>query len=898
MADLTYTMNINGAPALTTLNKVESNLSKLKTSFGGLQAVLAGLFTTAVIGNALKFADNINDISLATGVATQNILGLNAALLTNGGNSESAAKMLTKLSLSVEDANSGALKTSDAFSELGISLNDLKSLSDTDILNRTILGLSKISDASKRAALATSILGKGAKGVDFVGVGGDIGKATQEAAKYTASVEKAAAAQDKITQAINQFQLSLLKALDPLLTFVASLKPEQIEKFVDALVKIGGAAAAIATVATSLSYLGKLIIGIGLYWAGAMTKISSGAAAMKAGVGGLIDTVVIFFKVLKNYTIPAWLTSGVSIFTKLEGTIGMLVKRFGFLATSAGAAALGIGAFATGIGEAILVIAGVATAAYAVGEIIDAMFDTKIIQTFTEGLDVVWSKLKSIGASIGDAYGKIKGMMGFEAEPAKTGGRRAQTAEEIAGIKKFAEEQQKAGKAEREQIDTRAKALNEFKLQQQQVVDLYSNQNNSVLQQLTFEKSLVGKSAEEVEVLRAKEASLNNQRQIIADLVKEQTKLKQAMSVPGTSANELADLQNRYSTIGDTILKIQQETGIYQGQLQRNVEALQSAKLLDQDRLNTLERITQQMEKQQQIDAAMLQIRQSTDALLNQAKFEGAQMGRSPLEKQMAQIQEDAKKGALEAGRAFSAMFDNADMSAADAKKLADGLDLIAEKYKAIADVQTKNLEQSRSWAQGWKEASDKYLDSMTNAATKAGEMFNSITSNMNSAIDNFVDNGKMSFSDFAASVIKDLIKIELKASAAKIFSGAGGLFGGGGGGAAAGATAGGGDMLSSVWDWGKSLLGFANGGMPPVNKPSIVGENGAEIFVPRTAGTILPNGTGLNNGQSNAPVSNTYITNNIQAVDAKSVAQLFAENRKTLFGTVEMARKEMSYGR
>jgi hypothetical protein len=32
--------------------------------------------------------------------------------------------------------------------------------------------------------------------------------------------------------------------------------------------------------------------------------------------------------------------------------------------------------------------------------------------------------------------------------------------------------------------------------------------------------------------------------------------------------------------------------------------------------------------------------------------------------------------------------------------------------------------------------------------------------------------------------------------------------------------------------------------------------------------------------------------------MDAKSVAQLFAENRKTLFGTVEMARKEMSYGR
>jgi len=38
------------------------------------------------------------------------------------------------------------------------------------------------------------------------------------------------------------------------------------------------------------------------------------------------------------------------------------------------------------------------------------------------------------------------------------------------------------------------------------------------------------------------------------------------------------------------------------------------------------------------------------------------------------------------------------------------------------------------------------------------------------------------------------------------------------------------------------NFLGFANGGRPPVGKASIVGERGPEIFVPRTAGTIIPN--------------------------------------------------------
>lgn len=37
-------------------------------------------------------------------------------------------------------------------------------------------------------------------------------------------------------------------------------------------------------------------------------------------------------------------------------------------------------------------------------------------------------------------------------------------------------------------------------------------------------------------------------------------------------------------------------------------------------------------------------------------------------------------------------------------------------------------------------------------------------------------------------------------------------------------------------------MLGFANGGKPPVGRPSIVGERGPEIFVPNSAGTIIPN--------------------------------------------------------
>ena len=54
----------------------------------------------------------------------------------------------------------------------------------------------------------------------------------------------------------------------------------------------------------------------------------------------------------------------------------------------------------------------------------------------------------------------------------------------------------------------------------------------------------------------------------------------------------------------------------------------------------------------------------------------------------------------------------------------------------------------------------------------------------------------------------------------------------------------------------GLGLPGFAAGGRPPVGRPSIVGEKGPELFVPRQAGTIVPNNQ-LGGGGSTSVVVN-----------------------------------------
>jgi hypothetical protein len=60
------------------------------------------------------------------------------------------------------------------------------------------------------------------------------------------------------------------------------------------------------------------------------------------------------------------------------------------------------------------------------------------------------------------------------------------------------------------------------------------------------------------------------------------------------------------------------------------------------------------------------------------------------------------------------------------------------------------------------------------------------------------------------------------------------------------------------------ALPGFANGGRPPVGRPSVVGERGPELFVPDRAGTILPNGVGM---------GSTTITVNVDASETSADA-------------------------
>lgn len=167
------------------------------------------------------------------------------------------------------------------------------------------------------------------------------------------------------------------------------------------------------------------------------------------------------------------------------------------------------------------------------------------------------------------------------------------------------------------------------------------------------------------------------------------------------------------------------------------------------------------------------------------------------------------------------------------------------------------------SYEKGAKERIMQIQESFT-PFKQGGMIVDSVFNQMSSSIDTFVETGKFKFGDFARSIIMDIEKILLKAALINFLK--------------AGASS-----------MGFAIPGLASGGGVQGGSPYLVGEQGPELFVPSTGGSIIPN-----NRLGGGVGGNTYITNNITAMDSKSVAQVFAENRMSLLGTVEQARREL----
>ena len=162
-------------------------------------------------------------------------------------------------------------------------------------------------------------------------------------------------------------------------------------------------------------------------------------------------------------------------------------------------------------------------------------------------------------------------------------------------------------------------------------------------------------------------------------------------------------------------------------------------------------------------------------------------------------------------------------------------------------------------------EEQNRILDRQKEIFTQIGD---SIATGISDALVGAIE-GTRSLGEAAKSILSDigsqLMRLGINTLLFSAFGGAGGIF--------------------------KNLTTFANGGRPPVGRASIVGEKGPELFVPSSAGTIVPNdriGGGItNNIVVNVDASGSNVEGNEQesrelglVLSAAIQAQLVQEKR------------------
>lgn len=239
------------------------------------------------------------------------------------------------------------------------------------------------------------------------------------------------------------------------------------------------------------------------------------------------------------------------------------------------------------------------------------------------------------------------------------------------------------------------------------------------------------------------------------------------------------------------------------------------------------------------------------------------------------------------------------------AKKIGQGHDIIIatlkkEKEQILDTYQTTLQETEKlvlevqkyqeSFAYGWDKAFKQFRDDAQNQADAGGQAFNTVVSSMDSALFNFVKTGKLNFSDLVGSIIKDLMYVQLKMQANDLF---GSLFTSGKSMLSAflaGPANGASGLGTGVTGFGSS---YAEGGDPTPNTINLVGENGPELFIPKQAGTVIPNNKlsdAMGNGQT------TNVTNNyINAIDTKSFEERILGSATAVWAANQYGAKSLA---
>ena len=190
IARLGVALGLNSAEFVTGIEAASRKLDQFAAAAVGVAknaALALGAALTVATYKAVAYADEIADVAAANDIAIDSIIKLTNALENSGGKGANAGKMIASFSDFVDKAAKGSFEGQKTFSNLGISLRDIGSMSTQDLLLKTTQAIAGIEDPLTRSARAADAFGKSSKGVDMV----DFAKGLREGKGATLEQEKA-----------------------------------------------------------------------------------------------------------------------------------------------------------------------------------------------------------------------------------------------------------------------------------------------------------------------------------------------------------------------------------------------------------------------------------------------------------------------------------------------------------------------------------------------------------------------------------------------------------------------------------------------------------------------------------------------------------------------------------
>ena len=271
-----------------------------------------------------------------------------------------------------------------------------------------------------------------------------------------------------------------------------------------------------------------------------------------------------------------------------------------------------------------------------------------------------------------------------------------------------------------------------------------------------------------------------------------------------------------------------------------------------------------------QLNDEMKRLRTSTSNLIadrerstTDMRYEFESLNMDPLQRQIADIERDIQTriGAQIKKLEESMTSENAEAITAQINLLKEAA---SEAITTQTDLAVQSSEYQKSFAYGWNQAFQQFRDDASNAANDAATIFQGATNSINSAIDNFVETGKLSLKDLLEDIAKTAAKTVLKSGVNNLLSG---VIGGAMGNqqqqqAPAPKESGFSSFLKGVGgSIGKKLFGglFANGGYLPAGQFGIVGERQPEMIMGPASVRPSANGGGAMNVVINAVDSSSF---------------------------------------